>query len=34
MSPAELWDAFLDGRQQDAKTIIALMWMRLGLQAR
>ena len=30
MSPAELWDAFLDGRLQDAKTIIALMWLRLG----
>lgn len=33
MSPAELWDAFLDGRLQDAKTIIALLWMRLGLRA-
>ncbi|UCC73695.1 MAG: NUDIX hydrolase [Gemmatimonadota bacterium] len=29
MSPAELWDAFLSGDQQDAKTIIALFWLRL-----
>ncbi|MGD2218243.1 MAG: NUDIX hydrolase [Gemmatimonadales bacterium] len=34
MSPAELWDTFLAGRQQDAKTIIALLWLRLGRPAR
>lgn len=34
VSPTELWDAFLGGQQQDAKTIIALMWMRLNLAAR
>lgn len=28
-SPAELWDAFLSGEQQDAKTIIALLWLRI-----
>lgn len=33
MTAAELWDAFLDGQVLDAKTIIALMWLRLGLQA-
>ncbi|MGD2152287.1 MAG: NUDIX hydrolase [Gemmatimonadales bacterium] len=34
MSQAELWDAFLDGRLHDAKTIIALLCLRLGLHAR
>jgi ADP-ribose pyrophosphatase len=33
MSSSELWHAFLDGRLQDAKTIIALMWLRLGSEA-
>jgi nudix-type nucleoside diphosphatase (YffH/AdpP family) len=28
-TPAELWDDTLAGRQQDAKTIIALLWWRL-----
>jgi nudix-type nucleoside diphosphatase (YffH/AdpP family) len=34
MSETELWNACLDGRLQDAKTIIALIWLRLGLNAR
>jgi len=29
-TPAELWDDTLAGRQQDAKTIIALLWWRLN----
>lgn len=30
ITPAELWDDTLAGRQQDAKTIIALLWWRLN----
>ncbi len=34
MSSSELWQSFLDGRLQDAKTIIALMWLRLESETR